>query len=87
MAENIERMPEGEPIVSDIMPEGDEPKHYGNWYTVTIEKSLLKGAVTSTTTMTLDSEFFRHMFVRNLMNGILSDKDLTSIVIEKHKGV
>jgi len=80
-----EGMPEGDPIVSENMPEDDV--HQGDWYTVTIKKSYLKGAVRSTETMTLDSEFFRHMFVRNLMNGILSDKDFTSIVIEKHKGV
>lgn len=75
MAANEKRMPEGEPIKSDIMPEGDEEEfetgHYVPYYEVHIKRRV--GSVFYTDEKIHVEGFMYKVFVSHVLPKILLD--------------
>ena len=81
MAANEKRMPEGEPIKSDIMPEGDEWRTYYE-YVITINDNRFKAMPTTTTLKTVGT-FLITMFCKRHILDVIRDEGFRSITIEK----
>lgn len=85
MADNKKRMPEGEPIVSKNMPEGDED--FNEWipynvYDITITDSRF-GLGRTVTTMTDAPSFFLAMFCKNRFLDLAGKEGFEKVVIER----
>jgi len=82
---NIDRMPEGEPIKSDIMPEGDED--FNEWtaynvYDITITDSRFHIGKT-VTTMTDVPFFILSMLCKHSLLDIADNEGFDKVVIER----
>lgn len=83
---NIERMPEGEPIKSDIMPEGDE-EDFEEWtaynvYDITITDSRF-GFGKTVTTMTDAPLFLLTLFCKHRLLDLADKEGFEKVVIER----